>query len=578
MRRFFEDLVSVNDCLVPEQPSITRAKLSEVQGGAEAGSMVEYYRQNVTKERVISPSWQWPSQKRLNTQVKYQTVMISLVEVYLIVETLLSHQSLFEVSGFGSVVKLAKQTKSALHSVWPSLALPSGCLSYMLFIKVVMPQDMEHNYLKCSSISQPSSAYVVPTKVKDVLKRIFFSVHSLGLLNSLTSQASLFDIAQFLVTFPYLHSNETDKKGVQLTLLAQYLHSLLPQLPPEYLFGNSIKLYTELMLEYHAKYKLKSLKSERNLELLLVAEHVMEKHLADIASEDKTLKAFKRSSDFFAFILRVRIEVKVKRVKDGQGATRLIVEKATPSPSSPSTVLSFIQHFCTFSEVQRSTEFECDEGGVRAAFAKYLEIMRAKLQEHPQYLHRTQREVDEVFEDLVRYMSRRMFKEVFPPWESVADRAFLTVCEDLDWVRPHHLLLDLPLPNHMFTEAVHLLRSLDDFLSPHSKVLKMVEAVTLVLSEADFWVEMETMEKADTALPYVVLLMVLTQPRRFWSNVNYIAKFWHPVQAEKQPWLCYSLLKSAARLLEFSDASTFHISQASYRELISASRQRHGRS
>jgi len=499
------------------------------------------------------------------------------VEFYLIVETLLSQQSLFQMAGFSPILRLATQTKAALSSIWPSLALPlPACLSYMLFIKVVMPQAMEHNYLKCSTMLQPVDDYVVPGKVKDVLKRIFFSMHSLGILSNLNNSASLLDIAQFLVTFPYLHSHETDKKGVQLTLLAQYLHSLIPQLPPEYLHGNSVKLYTELMLEYHSKYQLKWLQAERNLELLLVAEHVMEKHLADIGSEEKTLKAFKRSSDFFAFILRARIPVRVRKVRESEGATRLTVEKCT-SPNCPSTVLAFLQEFCALAEVQRCTECEADEGGVRAAFAQYLELMRAKLMEHPQYVHRTPSEVDEVFDDLVRYITRKLFKEVFPPWESKADKAFLTLCEDLDWVRPQHLSLDLSLPNHMFSEAVRLLRSVDDFLSPHSKVLKMVEAVTLVLSEADFWVEGETMENPDCALPYVVLLVVLTQATRFWSNVNYIAKFWHPVQTEKQPWLCYCLLKSAAHFLETADASTFHLCLSSYQQFLSDSRQRHGR-
>lgn len=439
-----------------------------------------------------------------------------------------------------------------------------------------MSDEMEHNYLKSSTLHQPIGEYVVPRKVKDVLKRIFFSMHSLGILSGLNHSASLIDIAQFLVTFPYLHSHETDKKGVQLTLLAQYLHSLLPQLPPEYLQGNSVKLYTELMLEYHSKYQFKWLLSERNLELLLVAEHVMEKHLADIESEDKAMRAFKRSSDFFAFILRARIPVRVRKARGNGGAMYLIVEKCT-LPGCPSTVLAFLHDFGAWPEVQRCTEFETDAGGVRAAFAQYLELMRAKLQEHPQYVHRTQSEVDEVFDDLVRYMTRRLFKEVFPPWESKADRAFLIVCEDLDWVRPHHLSLDLSLPNPMFSEAVRLLRSVDDFLSPHSKILKIVEAVTLVLSEADFWVEVETMEKPDCALPYVVLLVVLTQARRFWSNMNYIAKFWHPVQTEKQPWLCYCLLKGAARLLESADASTFHLCRSDYQQLLSASRQQHGR-
>jgi hypothetical protein len=126
----------------------------------------------------------------------------------------------------------------------------------------------------------------------------------------------------------------------------------------------------------------------------------------------------------------------------------------------------------------------------------------------------------------------------------------------------------------MFTEAVGTLRDTDHSLSPQTKLASMVEAVSLVLNEAEFGATLDTLEKPENSLPYIIYLMLAAQPDRFWSNMNFIAKFWHPMKAEMQPWLCYTLLKSAARLIENADASTFRLSREAFTQRVQGSRSR----
>jgi hypothetical protein len=601
MKKFFRDLVNVKEvlqpCITPPLLTVSSEGLSanEVEPLAAPGSMVDYYLSNVEISKPTIPEVPWHLNREGLAKLKFQTVVLSLVDIQTIVQTITSHKAFFLSADYTGIYKFAEKTRTALSeeeglkaSILSSTSLSiGGKLQYMMFIQEFMPQDMECDYVRELHVSRLPSHKddrSIVYRVKDVVRRMLFAIDSFAAFVTRSEVYSIEDIADFLVDFSYMYKHSTDKKGTQLELLARFLRTNLPKLPEEYRLGNYRKLYNELILEYKRKHALKRISAERNLQTLLMALHMMEKHISDIKSEEKVISAFKRSSDFFAFILKERILVCIRRCRTPEGAQVLQVTKASGSVRNSkitdymstfvSTIVEFTKEFCVFEEVQRATESEEDFGNARAAFLQYLAIVRAKLEEHPQYIRRTSDEVDLVFEDITKYMTRKMNKEVFPPWASAADLRFRKSCLDLDWVTPEDLKLDITLPNKMFTEAVGTLRDTDHSLSPQTKLASMVEAVSLVLNEAEFGATLDTLEKPENSLPYIIYLMLAAQPDRFWSNMNFIAKFWHPMKAEMQPWLCYTLLKSAARLIENADASTFRLSREAFTQRVQGSRSR----
>ena len=598
MRKFFRDLVNVKDSLhpsvAPPVATVSGEESTDINSEAmsAAGSMAQYYMQNVERSKPTIPEVPWHLSREVLSKLKFQTVVLSLMDVYTIVQTITSHRAFFLSADYISIFKLAEKTKTALadESNFDFSAFSSGGkLQYIMFIHELMPQDMECDYVSQLHVSRypiHKDDRGVEYRVKDVVRRMLLAVDSFSAFVSRSEVYSLQDITEFLLDFSYMYKHRTDKKGIQLELLARFLKTNLPRLPEEYRLGNFRKLYNELMLEYKRKHELKRISAERNLQTLLMALHMMEKQLSDIKSEEKVITAFKRSSDFFAFTLKERIPVCIKRQKTQNGTIFLQVNKANFVIKNSklqdvtvvfvNTVLEFTKEFCVFEEVQRATESEEDVGNVRGAVAQYLAIVREKLEDHPQYVGKSAEEVDVLFEDITKYMARRMNKEVFPPWASTADLRFRKSCLDLDWVTPEDLKLDITTPNKMFEEAVETLKSTDYFLSPQSKLGRMVEAVSLVLNEAEFGVSLETLEKPENSLPYIIYLLLEAQPERFWSNMNFISKFWHPRQTEKQPWLCYTLVKSAARLIEASDASTFRMSGETFSQRVQISRSRRG--
>lgn len=598
MKKFFRDLVNVKEslrlCIAP--PLLTNSsegvEMNEAEQLAAPGSIADYYLSNIERSKPTIPEVPWHLNREGLSKLKFQTVVLSLLDVRTIVQTITSHKAFFLSADYTSIYKLAEKTKTALldeeGDQGNTVLLPvGGKLQYMMFIQEFMPQDMECDYVRELHVSRLPSHKddrSIVYRVKDVVRRMLFAVDSFTAFITRSEVYSLEDIAEFLVDFSYMYKHSTDKKGIQLELLARFLRANLPRLPQEYRLGNYRKLYNELILEYKRKHALKRISAERNLQTLLMALHMMEKHISDVKSEEKIIFAFKRSSDFFAFILKERIFVCIKRIRTPEGAQILQVTKASGSVRSNripdymstyvTTVVEFTKEFCSFEEVQRATESEEDFGNARAAFSQYLAIVREKLEEHPQYIRRTPEEVDLVFEDITKYMTRKMNKEVFPPWASAADLRFRKSCLDLDWVTPEDLKLDISLPNKMFAEAIGNLKDTDHFLSPQTKLTCMIEAVSLVLNEAEFGVTLETLEKPENSLPYIIYLLLAAQPDRFWSNMNFITKFWHPMKAEKQPWLCYTLLKSAARLIEMADASTFRLSRETFTQRVQGSRSR----
>ena len=597
MKKFFRDLVNVKEslrlCIAP--PLLTTSsegpETNEAELLAAPGSIADYYLSNVEISKPTIPEVPWHLNREGLSKLKFQTLVLSLVDVQTIIQTITSHKAFFLSADYTSIYKLADKTKTALtdeSQASSSVSLPvGGKLQYMMFLQEFMPQDMECDYVRELHVSRLPSHKddrSIVYRVKDVVRRTLFAVDSFTAFITRSEVYSIEDIAEFLVDFAYMYKHSTDKKGIQLEILARFLRANLPRLPEEYRLGNYRKLYNELILEYKRKHALKRISAERNLQTLLMALHMMEKHLSDIKSEEKVISAFKRSSDFFAFILKERIFVCIKRLKTPEGAQILQVTKACGSVRSSripdytstfvTTVVEFTKEFCVFEEVQRATESEEDLGNARAAFSQYLAIVRAKLEEHPQYIRRTSEEVDLVFEDITKYMTRKMNKEVFPPWASAADLRFRKSCLDFDWVTPEDLKSDISVPNKMFAEAVVTLRDIDHCLSPQAKLASMVEAVSLVLNEAEFGVTLETLEKPENSLSYIIYLLLIAQLERFWSNMNFIAKFWHPMKAEKQPWLCYTLLKSAARLIETADASTFRLNREAFIQRVQGSRSR----
>lgn len=617
-------MVNVEDLLHPTSPQSGQSFPATVCPRDEA-PMAYYYKTTEKDAKYmppeLSPDLDWFDLETAG--FKYQSVMLSVPEIKLLMDLVLDHEELFQQHDFKQVVTFAKNIrKSTNHGdLFRDLDAEgksgaAGAIQYLLFIEEKLPHEQKLPALGQKAGKAGHSVQV--EKVKDAVINMLCSLDSFAMFFANSEQTSLTQIVDFVLKFTYLFERrKSSMQGkVPIKILAQFIGTQLPLLPEDFKTNGYFRLYQAISKEYETRYQSLTHQSSQNKQILLVCKcqpaiNMMEKHIEDLAKEHRSHLSFQRTKRFLDFIRSAKLPVCLHSgIRD---STRLCLEDQTACPhahldavnsfvmgkksplminsqmpevrrlSSGSrprhighaiTIEEFSEEFAQTPQAQKSTEQENDDSGVTECFFGYLEKVRSQVES--QDLRPSEEELDATMEEVEKYITRKMKKSIFPSWASPEDEELYRRTQELAWIRPEHL--DIPERNRseeMWEFAIKALRQIDDCMSPVEKLGCLVECITIIVNVLELCSGGGV--SADDSLPIIIYLLIRAQPQRMHSNFNYIAKFRHPRKMLGQNGFCFSQIKSAIQYILTMDHNGLTISREEFERRVEQVRAGRGK-
>ena len=620
MREFFNQVINVEDLLHPASPQVGHSFLAAAYPDNET-PMAYYYKATEKDIKYIppelSPDLDWFDLE--TSGFKYQSVMLSVPEIKLLMELVLDHSEQFIAQGFQQVVTFAQNIKKSTNhgDLFRDLdaegkSASVGAIQYLLFIEEKLPHEQKLAASGQKIVAKAGHSVQVE-KVKEAVINLLCSLDSFAMFFANSEQTSLTQIVEFVLKFTYLFERrKSSMQGkVPIKILAQFIGTQLPLLPDDFKTNGYFRLYQAISKEYETRYQTLTHQSSQNKQILLVCKsqtaiNMMEKHIEDLAKEHRSHLSFQRTKRFLDFIRSAKLPVclhsgirdSTKLCMEDQAScphahldavnsfvmgkkSPLLINSQTPelrrlsSGSRPrhighaTTIEEFSEEFAQTSQAQKSTEQESDDSGVSDCFFGYLEKVREQVES--QDPRPSEEELDATMEEVEKYITRKMKKSIFPSWASPEDEELYRRTQELAWIRPEHL--DIPERNRseeMWEFAIKALRQIDDCMSPVEKLCCLVECITIIVNVLELCSGGGI--SADDSLPIIIYLLIRAQSQRMHSNFNYIAKFRHPRKMLGQNGFCFSQIKSAIQYILTMDHTGLTISKEEFERKVEQAR------
>jgi hypothetical protein len=611
MQSYFEAVIKVEDLIVGGE---TKVRRQQTQRPAEPATYLadkdtmRYYYTSVLS-RLRQPKLHKSMQLGTLHDFKFQGVVLSIEEVKLLVAIVIRQEAAFREKGFGSLVNDAIRIKKAQNQDRLFAGTTGEATLYLMFVELSMPKEMErpydkatHNALIVKATDDYQSRRIL-SKVKEATRELLFTLDSLAIFFEMSTNCSLTQIVDFVVNFAYLFESKSRGAKFPVKLLAHFLASHLQKLPEDYRENNYAKLYTSIVADYEAEVSHKRKIVNENKQILLVAINSLEKHITDVMHEKRIQLVAKNTRDFISFIKSASIpvcvsvrtrhstDVAVVRLKECKHNTTDFIGRRTFTGLStlhqrpfsfeekPTGHIKLIDEFAdVFSNLEpvlRCTERSSDEFNIGLAFSTYIQILKAEVSQHLRYVSKPFEEIEAIVEEIERYLTRRMFRNIFPETQSAADYRLYRRTLELDWVQPEHLdISENSKQEDMWKYAISQLGQIDDHFSTAEKLMCLVDFVTTVVNILSLCASSESVG-ADECLPIVIYLIVKAQPRRMYSNLNYLAIFRNQQQMKGDAGFCCLQVKSAVEFIESLDSSSLSISSEEFTRAIEEARLRH---
>lgn len=279
MREYFNQVINVEDLLHPLTQQAGNALM--VVGEEKLEQPMAYYYKMTEKDIKYMPPELTPDLDWFDIETadfKYQSVMLSVPEIQLLMSLVIEHSDLFVSKGYQQLVNFAQNIrKSTSHGeVFKDLdaegkSANSGAVQYLVFIEEKLPYDIKISPSKHKSSSKVST-FAQISKVKDAVINLLCSLDSFAMFFANSDQTSLAHIVEFVLKFTYLFERrKSSMQGkVPIKILAQFIATQLPLLPENFRANGYWRLYQAISSEYQTRYQTLTHQSSQNKQILLV--------------------------------------------------------------------------------------------------------------------------------------------------------------------------------------------------------------------------------------------------------------------------------------------------------------------
>lgn len=379
--------------------------------------------------------------------------------------------------------------------------------------------------------------------------------------------------------------NENDiSNAIPLKWYSGYIYNYKTFLPMQYQDNDYDKLYIELLdeeqtalntlrnssstiitnnglnIRFAEKIIEKAQKNEfimKQIERIIKMEQFISKTQLEVCimkeSEIESIKQFK----FFGFISKKSSPIKEKKPKPKIIVTP--VDKCNHKTNSSNTqkekgirhvktIRDFIRKLGRFNEIKEDILRSNPENRIYETLEAYLEIVKDKLKKDILFASNSEYEHKLILEKISDYIMKNIYNEVFPQDSITLDNNFYRKTEELYHITPAHLEIKALYVNEL-KYASNCISKIDEGHSAYEKLNFISMAYSSLNHIFRFSSGKDEDPGADEMSPIFQYIIIKANPRRFYSNIQYIKTFLSPTVLEGKYGYLLAMMESSAEFI-----------------------------
>jgi GTPase-activator protein for Ras-like GTPase/Vacuolar sorting protein 9 (VPS9) domain len=618
MQQFLRDIITFDeDTYNRGKVKLYGCSFDETLYNGDNKTMYFYYHSKLSQPIISNSDTLTKSKNHMEDEknmkeFKIITFVIGLADIKFLAKLVKEKEDQVAEKGWNDLLRYAKTIRNSdeLKSLYQPNYLREKNISeqdelYCFFIKRDFGEytaDIENSYMsnlrKSKFIPGDNEHLKLLVKVQEAIRNLLISL-DMSIFFDPNKEWSLLDIIEFVIQFSYLFENKKTRSQdrVPLKLLAQFLSTYLKEIPQEFKSNSYRKLYKVLLKDYEERYEFMRNIATRNKKLLLLGINFMEKHIVDLRQEVKMYETLKQKSYALDFIKKGRVNACLLTVKEGSkpttqvfsqtvcphsklasvnefvmGSKKTLKSFASIDDTHVTTIEEFYEKFMKLPQVIESTQEEDDQYNVGGAFFEYLSIVKEIIRKESG--SGSEDDIEMAIEEIEKHITSSMFYHIFPKKASESDKKLYNRTLEHDWVKPEHLDI---IPAHrneaMWKFAIEALKNIDSYRSPADKLNCLVNCMSIIVNVLTLMSSGGGVG-TDDSLPIIIYIVLKAQPKKLYSNLNYIYKFRHQSKMIGLNGFVFQQFQSAGSFIENLDQHSLTISVEDYNVLVEESKQK----
>ncbi|KAL4511721.1 hypothetical protein ABPG72_012566 [Tetrahymena utriculariae] len=503
---------------------------------------------------------------------------------------------------------------------------------YTIIIDITMPQELNTNYIKeykrlYEVKKNMSTEEMVINKAKNMIQQVLVSIEKLNNILSFTGYKNM-ELTELFKIFEdgyYLHnakhSNNVD--NVPIMIKAKYLLNILKQLPPKYQENNLMMLFVEMSSEFHERFQKFMKLSNHTKSELLKAKNTIKKYQSILKENIDLLNRDKKRRILYEFIEKQQLNLCITSQKTRAGLRKKPTKATNNSMNNSLTddeedgliqisgtdycvhtfsnldfiigltqgasgdssnqkkkemfenqshckdIISFIDIFASLPEVQDVVTSGKEISSINSKFSQFMEELFDMIKQNPLFSQYSQEDQDWTNDQLEKYITRKLYDQIFPKEKTYADTALYCRMKVLSWINYDHLEIEkVNRVDEMWDISAKALLNIDYVKSPSEKLDCLIESTTIMTNVLKLTQTSNNAASADSILPISIYILLKACPTRLWSNINFISAFCNKEKMLTQIGYCFAQIKLAVDFLANLTPRQVNVTDQQFHELI----------
>ena len=213
---------------------------------------------------------------------------------------------------------------------------------------------------------------------------------------------------------------------------------------------------------------------------------------------------------------------------------------------------------------------------VYASIAMFMDIVRRKMGEASKanyFKNIEPSEIKYISNQIKDHILRHIYKFVYPTIQSQEDKEFYDICRDLDWIKPEMLEIKKIYVNQLGL-AERNIKKLEEARSVNEKLDCVKRAHATMNNTIKFSSGKDSEAGQDEITPIFQYIIIKAQPKRIFSDINYIKCFLEDSELKGQQGFLVTQLISATTFIKKITFSHLKVTKEFFDENVERSKKR----
>ena len=332
----------------------------------------------------------------------------------------------------------------------------------------------------------------------------------------------------------------------------------------------------KIQKEKFDNYQIKQAKEFLKIEKFVEEEKIEVCITINSAEEIKKFKEKNKKGEKNKTILPLNITEDVNCIHRVQPSKNMEPEKIEKIPYHAYNIKDFINKFSEdpwegnnlnyskkpLSLVKEDIEKGSDDNEINNSFHNYMTIIKKHIRKS-NYFDLKNSNISDITDKIEDYIMRKLYDYVYPKNELKDDIEFYKQTQRLKWMLPEHLDIKKLYMNQL-TNAVLWIKKLDEAKSIKEKLICIGNVYNTMNNIIKFSSGKDDNSGQDELTPIFQYLIIKAQPKRFFSNINYIKCFLHISDLTGQFGFLFTQMDSSASFIMNLDYTKLKITEEEY--------------